>query len=596
MSQPESTGSYQASVVHLSYFPLGDVLASGSSDRTIRLWDTSTHRRIGVSLQGHNNHVISVDFSPDGDFPAPNSTDKTVRLWDVQNTQLVSDPFEGHASWVDSATFSPNGTLIASASGDKTICIWDVESRRPIMGPLHGHANYVQSVAFSTRHTQLISGSADLTLLLWDTWSGSIIGHSYRGHTDWVNSVSFAPNGIYVTSGSNDQTIRVWDIRTGRQVYEPFKQHTHTVYSVAFSPSGSLIASGSSDSTFMIWNVSSLDSNVGRDSPVIPEDDTVPLAGGNIELIGRHMSAQDMFTILTRHGCVDLAPQMDPNQPNAVLMSRGVFGDIWKGELLNGTRVAVKRATREIYYWPKMKHENVHQQLTGLIMFKGQSLGMVSEWMENGNIHEYLRKHPNADRYQLSIQVVSGLAYIHTFNMVHGDIKASAEHPTSPNSHPNLPLLNHRPGVTAKWPTFAFQKCPSPASISLQPLLHKLGLSDGQQVSYVLLLRLSTNNLQAPELQLEETTKSKESDIYALGMTIYEIFTGNVLYYQHQRDYVIMQMVGQGKLPTRPANEPEENERGNTIWNLLVSCWIHTPSARPSAQTATASLASTLNM
>ncbi|EUC56349.1 tyrosine kinase domain protein [Rhizoctonia solani AG-3 Rhs1AP] len=60
-----------------------------------------------------------------------------------------------------------------------------------------------------------------------------------------------------------------------------------------------------------------------------------------------------------------------------------------------------------------MEHRNIHQ-LMGVIVFKDQYLGMVSEWMENGHLHKYLRNHPDADRYQLCIDVASGLEYMHS--------------------------------------------------------------------------------------------------------------------------------------------------------------------------------------
>ena len=57
---------------------------------------------------------------------------------------------------------------------------------------------------------------------------------------------------------------------------------------------------------------------------------------------------------------------------------------------------------RELHHWSKATHKNV-QELIGIVMFQGR-LGMVSRWMENGNLQEYLQKHPDADRYQLVCQ------------------------------------------------------------------------------------------------------------------------------------------------------------------------------------------------
>ncbi|CAE7209694.1 unnamed protein product, partial [Rhizoctonia solani] len=82
-----------------------------------------------------------------------------------------------------------------------------------------------------------------------------------------------------------------------------------------------------------------------------------------------------------------------------------------------------QRATRELHCWSRMEHKNIHR-LMGVIIFRDDYLGMVSEWMENGDLHKYLRYHPNADRYQLCIDVASGLKYMHGRNTVHGDLKA----------------------------------------------------------------------------------------------------------------------------------------------------------------------------
>ncbi|CAE6504651.1 unnamed protein product [Rhizoctonia solani] len=407
-------------ITSVAYSPLGDMLASGSWDQTVRIWDTSTRLEICEPLEGHNNCVTSVDFSPNSKLVASGSDDKTIRLWDVQSGTSISDPFEGHTSWVKSVVFSPDGTRIGSSSNDGTIRIWGTEHGRTVVGPLKGHINCVNSIAFSPDGSQIISGSQDSTLRLWDIRIRGQVGDPYKGHTSWVTSVAFSPDSMhYVASGSRDNTIRVWDIRMGRRVFAPFEEHESSVTSVAISPSGLQLASGSNDWSVMVWHLPVYDSKAESDTQSELEEDTGQSDSddGDWHLIGQHMVIQDMFELLASHGCVDLTPKMDINQDTAILMSGGGFGDIWRGELLDGTKVAIKawrdslvehcdyktlkRATREIYYWSKMRHENVHE-LMGVLLFKGQSLGMVSEWMENGNLHEYLRKNPDTDRYQMA--------------------------------------------------------------------------------------------------------------------------------------------------------------------------------------------------
>jgi WD40 repeat protein len=78
---------------------------------------------------GHSYTVYSIAFSPDGKYLASGSYDKTVKLWSVESQKEVTT-LQGHSSYVKSVAFSPDGKYLASGSGDKTVKLWSIQSKK----------------------------------------------------------------------------------------------------------------------------------------------------------------------------------------------------------------------------------------------------------------------------------------------------------------------------------------------------------------------------------------------------------------------------------------------------------------------------------
>ncbi len=266
----------------VAFSPDGTILASGSVDNTIKLWDIATHAPI-ATLE-HTDRANSVAFSPDGTILASGSIDH-ITLWDVATGKNIATLAE-HPYTNRSLAFSPDGTTLASGSGDH-IRLWDVEMRIPITTLRHRQGDVVYSVIFSPDGTILASGSHDHIVKLWDVATGENIA-TLEGHTGAVSSVAFSPNGLILASGSEDSTVRLWDVAAGENI-ATLEGHTRWVFSVSFSPDGATLASGSNDTTVKLWdvvtkeNIATLAGHTRRTHSVSFSPDGTTLASGSYD-------------------------------------------------------------------------------------------------------------------------------------------------------------------------------------------------------------------------------------------------------------------------------------------------------------------------
>ncbi|ELS32234.1 MULTISPECIES: WD40 repeat domain-containing protein [Pseudanabaena] len=236
---------HNKSVTSVAFSPDGKTIASGSNDKTIKLWNLEGKEL--RTLIGHRNGVWSVAFSPDGKIIASGSSDYTIKLWNLEGKELQT--LTGHSNWVESVAFSPDGKIIASGSSDLTIKLWNLEGKE--LRTLTGHSNIVMKVAFSPDGKTIVSGSDDKTIKLWDLAGKEL--RTLTGHSNEVWSVAFSPDGKTIASGSNDKTIKLWDL-AGKEL-RTLTGHSNGVWSVAFSPDGKIIASGSRDHTIKLWDL-----------------------------------------------------------------------------------------------------------------------------------------------------------------------------------------------------------------------------------------------------------------------------------------------------------------------------------------------------
>ncbi|CAE6445998.1 unnamed protein product [Rhizoctonia solani] len=285
-------------------------------------------------------------------------------------------------------------------------------------------------------------------------------------------------------------------------------------------------------------------------------------------IISGSMSASEILVHLGRHGCEDVTNRLELSNIGRSAIFSGGFGDVYRGALRTGDRVAIKylrmlvtaddsgekqlkRTAHELYIWSKCRHVNI-LELIGVAQHNNQ-IAMVSPWMENGNMNWYLNQHPLTDRYSLCSQIADAVAYLRNNGIVHGDIKGA-----------NILVSgDHVPKLTDF------------GSSNIRK--YTLGFTTSTTGPH------TTLRWTAPEIFMEETKHTFEGDVYALGMTILEAFTESIPY-EDLLDVAVMRRLMQRVHPERPQRcIPIGDRSSDLLWNVITSCWDKHPQNRPLA-------------
>lgn len=327
------------------------LLASASSDRTVKLWDCAagSHKR---TLQGHGGYVLSVAFSPDSVILASGSSDRTVRLWGVDEGNHWKT-LDGHGGWVNSVVFASN-SVVVSASSDRTIRLWAIRDGT-LLATLEDHDSGINAIAFSANRTILasVSGSGNEldspsgggTVKLWDMGSHkSIRTLSYDSGA--VNAVAFSPDDCTIAAAVTDSTIQLWDVRTGTHL-RTLSGHSDSVNAVAFL-SSTILASASSDKTIGIWNLATdtaqkLEGSDGWLTDITVSPDQNVLAAASNDGTVRTWDSAINTACEARQGHNSPVDVVARSPNGKWLASASNDGEIWIWQLNNNTHVKTLR-------------------------------------------------------------------------------------------------------------------------------------------------------------------------------------------------------------------------------------------------------------
>ena len=229
------------------------LIASGSSDRTIKIWDTKGHLK--QTLSGHANWVTSLSFSNTGQYLVSASRDGTLRLWKMDRyTKLYIDQpiqiLKDHQAPVLAVRFSPTDAIFASCGEDAKVRLWRNDGT-PFNTFTGGHHKWITCLCFSPDGERIITGSADRTLIVWNI-NGTPI-KTFKDHDSFIEDIDISPSGRIIASATRGRTVNLWNMEGN--LLATLEGHTDKVLGVRFHPSGKSLASVSSDRTVRIWDL-----------------------------------------------------------------------------------------------------------------------------------------------------------------------------------------------------------------------------------------------------------------------------------------------------------------------------------------------------
>ncbi|CAE6454186.1 unnamed protein product [Rhizoctonia solani] len=277
------------------------------------------------------------------------------------------------------------------------------------------------------------------------------------------------------------------------------------------------------------------------------------------------MDFNQVLDTLGEHNCRDITSSIAYDRCGNIPIKGGGSTDIYQGELADGQLIAIKcprrfhgrldpvvlmNTARELYIWSKCNHPNI-LPLLGYSHFRDR-LVIVTPWMLEGCLVDYIQGNPSLDRIQACKEVCSAVAYLHEHNIVHGDIKALNVLVSQDRS---LKLIDFNSSTISN---------------------HSLQLStpNSQMQSFF---------WAPPEILNGDTERTFAADVYSLGMTLLEIITGEYPFAGVLPQRVVAGVLYHGLFPVRPyCCLPPKHQACDGLWTLFKDCWLFYPEMRPS--------------
>jgi WD40 repeat protein len=301
-----------ASVVAIAFSQDSKTLASiGKLEERIKIWDVTTGKELRT-IKGVSGDVRSIQFSPNGRSLASGSHDGTIRLWDIATgSELKIFQTEAEGGDVSSVAFSSDGKILASIESGDMIELWEVATGKKLRElPISGESS--DGLLVFSRDGKTLSSFTEGTITLWDVASGKQLSSSAIGVKRPSDQVALSPDAKFLARvglQEGDRDFKLLEVATAKEFKPPHvSEDGYSVESLAFSPDGAILAIGDDVGAITLWDVfngKELRSLKGHSSPInsvaFSPDGKVIASGSEDKTVKLWNKSAWGLTVLTGH-------------------------------------------------------------------------------------------------------------------------------------------------------------------------------------------------------------------------------------------------------------------------------------------------------
>lgn len=232
----------------IAFDPTNEWFATGSGDRTIKIWDTASGT-LRLTLTGHIEQVTGLDISEVSPYMFSCGLDKMVKCWDLETNRVIRH-YHGHLSGVYSLALHPTLEVLATGGRDATCRVWDIRTKTQIFA-LGGHSDTVSSILTQPTDPQIITASHDKTIRFWDLRTGKTIS-TLTYHKKAVRALAAHPTEHTFASGGADN-IKKFRLPEGVFLHNMLQNQNCIINALAINEDG-VMASGGDNGSLYMWD------------------------------------------------------------------------------------------------------------------------------------------------------------------------------------------------------------------------------------------------------------------------------------------------------------------------------------------------------